>query len=117
MIVDDEEDLRDLIAEEFEAIGAQVRTASNGDEAFVELRKSPVDVLISDIRMPGGDGTELVKKVRANFSTPPIILFMTGFYISKQDEQVQDVDAIFTKPFDLREMLATVQRLVSKKKL
>lgn len=65
LVVDDEEDARMLVKAVLEACGSEVTIAGSVDEAMELLRKHPVDVLISDIGMPGSDGYDLIQRVRA----------------------------------------------------
>jgi CheY-like chemotaxis protein len=65
LVVDDEEDTRALLKIVLEDCGARVTTASSAREAIIALKKLRPDVLISDLGMPGEDGYELIKKVRA----------------------------------------------------
>jgi PAS domain S-box-containing protein len=65
LVVDDEADARDLLAEILGQAGADVVVVSSADEALETLRLSRPDVLVSDIGMPGDDGYVLIRKVRA----------------------------------------------------
>jgi PAS domain S-box-containing protein len=64
LVVDDEEDARELIATILTTAGANVRTASSVREALQQLDLSPPDVLLADIGMPGADGYVLIREVR-----------------------------------------------------
>ncbi len=104
LIVDDEADLREILSEDFAIQGATVFTAKNGRDAFdIAMRESP-HVILSDVRMPGGDGVELLKRVReASGDTPPHIFLLTGFS-DLQDEEAARLggQGIFSKPFSLK---------------
>ena len=65
LVVDDEADARDLLAEILGHAGATVAVVSSADEALETLRRWRPDVLVSDIGMPGDDGYVLIRKVRA----------------------------------------------------
>jgi len=65
LVVDDELDARTLVTEVLEGHGAHVTAASSATEALNEIARSPPDVLVSDIGMPGEDGYALIRKVRA----------------------------------------------------
>jgi len=64
LIVDDESDTRELLKQGLEFCGAIVTLAASATEALEELNKTKLDVLISDIGMPGEDGYDLIKQVR-----------------------------------------------------
>ena len=65
LVVDDEADARDLLAQIFSQAGADVTVVASADEALATLRRWRPDVLVSDIGMPGDDGYALIRKVRA----------------------------------------------------
>lgn len=109
LVVDDEADIRELFREELEESGAKVVEAENGNLAFEVFEKGGVDVIISDIRMPGGDGVDLVKKVKAKNSTIPIYL-ITGFADYTGNElKLLGVEAVVFKPFDISEVIQMVE--------
>ena len=64
LVVDDEDMIRDLCYHILSAEGYQVATVSNGAAALEELERTPVDLLITDIKMPGMDGLELFERVK-----------------------------------------------------
>jgi CheY-like chemotaxis protein len=65
LVVDDEPDARDLLAQILSQAGAEVTVVESADEALEALRRWRPDVLVSDIGMPGDDGYVLIRKVRA----------------------------------------------------
>jgi PAS domain S-box-containing protein len=65
LVVDNEEDARELVRQALEQCGAEVTTASSTAEALTALKHLKPDVLVSDIGMPGEDGFDLIRKVRA----------------------------------------------------
>lgn len=106
LIVDDESELREILAEEFAALGASVRTASGGDEAYTMYELSVPDVILSDVRMSGGNGVELLNRIRQKTpDAPPYFILVTGF-AETQDVQVLTSSSMemITKPFSLRSL-------------
>lgn len=65
LVVDDEPDARQLITRILETCHVDVVTATNVEEAIVEVQRRPPDVLISDLGMPNRDGYDLIRAVRA----------------------------------------------------
>jgi CheY-like chemotaxis protein len=65
LVVDDEDDTRELLTMTLERQGAEVLTAASAFEALPVLERERPDVLLSDLEMPGEDGYELIRKVRA----------------------------------------------------
>jgi len=78
LVVDDEETLRYLIREGVERSGYGCSVASDGIEALRILEEKDVDVVISDIMMPGMDGIELAKRIKEEHDADVILI--TGFY-------------------------------------
>jgi len=70
LVVDDEEDSRELIGEILEEAGAEVRTAGNAERALVELAAFDPHVLVCDVSMPGEDGYSLMRRIRARKPEP-----------------------------------------------
>jgi PAS domain S-box-containing protein len=64
LVVEDEPDSRELVARVLSRRGATVREAASADEAFAQLRRGPVDVIVCDIHMPGTDGHTFIRQVR-----------------------------------------------------
>ncbi len=113
LIAEDEADLREPLAMEFESLGFRVFEAANGTEAFNIICANHIDLVISDIRMPGGDGIELLKKIRARNTAMPVVMLITGFSdISIEQTYDLGAEAVLSKPFDLDEVEATVNRLL-----
>lgn len=113
LVVDDEPDLGELVAFEFELVGASVLSASNGKEALDMVKKNNIDVVVSDIRMPGGDGVELLETLRNMNPRSPSLLFMTGFAdITLEDAYDKGAVAMFGKPFNRKELIDAVSMSV-----
>jgi signal transduction histidine kinase/ActR/RegA family two-component response regulator len=66
LVVDDEEDARELIGHALEERGATIATAENSEDAFDILEHDDIDVLLADIAMPGDDGYSLIRRIRAS---------------------------------------------------
>jgi len=111
LIVDDEDDLRDAIAFDFKRKGYRVLTAASGREAFGMVEQNNVDVILSDVRMPKGDGIELLDKVKARNVFLPVVMFITGYAdISLEEAYAKGADAVFSKPFDRNALFEAVVR-------
>jgi signal transduction histidine kinase/CheY-like chemotaxis protein len=65
LVVDDEEDARELVSTLLSASGAEVETASSAAEAYERMMRTPPHVLVSDVGMPGEDGYALIRRMRA----------------------------------------------------
>ena len=111
LVVDDEQLIREIIVLDLEFSGFAATQASSGNEAVKLLSERAFDFVLSDIRMPNGDGISMLKALRArDLSTP--VLFMSGF----SDVPVWDVyalgaEALLGKPFDSDALMNALQRL------
>jgi DNA-binding NtrC family response regulator len=74
LVVEDEAYVRDSLVEILSSRGFQVAPAASVAEAMTALSKSPVDVVLSDLKMPGADGLELVKRLQATWPEIPVVL-------------------------------------------
>jgi len=111
LLVEDEVLTRLMLADELRNQGLQVLEASNADEALTVLQSSlPVHLLFTDIRMPGEmDGVALAKLAHARFPQIKSIIGSSG-----RPESIDDfADAFLAKPYDLRELIKQVRRLLS----
>jgi DNA-binding NtrC family response regulator len=78
LIVEDEAYVRDSLAEVLRSRGYDVETAAAPPAAVASLERAPVDVVLSDLKMPGGGGLELLKRLRATWPDLPVVI-LTGF--------------------------------------
>ena len=108
LVVDDEPDLRELLADGFEYAGHQSYLACNGREAYDLCSSEEFDAVISDVRMPGGSGIELLERLR-NTKTPPEVFLVTGYADITKDIAIKKGAAnLLTKPYDIIELCASV---------
>jgi DNA-binding response OmpR family regulator len=121
LLAEDDSDMRDLLTEILCQAGYRVTQAEDGLELFDELRRAHRQaaapaVIISDVRMPGLTGLEVLDAVRQAGSKVPVIL-ITAF---GNDEVCRDaarmgVDAVLIKPFDVEELRTTVTALIQRR--
>ncbi len=115
LVVDDEEIVQSLVRDALEDEGHSVRTASNGSEAVEILNTDDIQLLITDIRMPGMDGIELTRLAREQ--NPAIgVVFITGYATlnSAKDAIKQGALDYVMKPFELSEIRQAVHNAVTK---
>lgn len=117
LVVDDDPGLLLAVSETLRAEGYDVKTARRGAEALVIVAQSLPDLIISDIRMPGMDGYQLVRNLRSNARTRLVpIVFLTA------KDEIADritgfrtgVDAYLTKPFEPEELAAIVAAILQR---
>ncbi len=117
MIVDDERIVRESLLRWFERIGHLVDTASSGLEALEKLEKSPFDLLLVDMKMPGMDGLELVEKVKAEYpDTVVIIITAYGSIESAVTAMKIGASDYLLKPFKPDHLSLVMERIVQQKK-
>ncbi len=118
LVVDDEEQMRDLLAKVLERNGYQVTVMSNGTSALSYLEDEPVDLVLTDVRMPGIDGMEALRSIK-ELRPETVVIIMTGF--GSIDQAVQAVkDGAYdyiNKPFKIEEMLLTIQKALDDRRL
>lgn len=114
LVVDDETDLRDIVASELEFMGAKVFQAENISNAQKVLAQHHIDLIVSDIRMPGGTGIDLLDVVKAKNSNVPPVILITGFAdITTEDAFHKGAEALLNKPFKLDDLIKMVVRYTS----
>ena len=105
LVVDDDNCLRDLLEEAVREWGYAVSTARSGEEALESISKEKFNFVICDLKMPGMDGLELLRKIKAIDNKVHVIV-ITGF--ATLDTVVKTVEAgafdYITKPFRLEEL-------------
>src|SRR5512144_865582 len=118
LVVDDEDMIRDLCYHILSAEGYQVTTVSNAAAALEELGRSPVDLLITDIKMPGIDGLELFERIKArNLDLVTIFITGHGTVDTAIESLMRGVDGFVLKPFTQEELLSAATRAISGSRL
>jgi putative nucleotidyltransferase with HDIG domain len=118
LVVDDEAMIRDLCSHILSAEGYQVTTASNGMAALEELGRSAIDLMITDIKMPGIDGLELFEQVKAR-TQDVVTIFITGHGTldTAIESLMRGVDGFILKPFTEEELVGAVDRAINSSRL
>jgi CheY-like chemotaxis protein len=111
LVVDDEEAIRLLYKEELTEAGYLVQVAADGPRALRMVQQERPDLMTIDIKMPGMDGIELLRRVREIHRELPIII-CTAYGDFKQDFSTWASDAYLTKSADLAELKAKVRELL-----
>ncbi|MEJ2368926.1 MAG: sigma-54 dependent transcriptional regulator [Acidobacteriota bacterium] len=118
LVVDDEQSMRRMLEILLKQEGYRVKTARDAEEALRLLGASPFDLIVSDIRMPGLSGLDLLKKVREDGSGAEIIL-MTAYASAESAIEALKLGAFdyVTKPFQVDELVHVVSSALEKKTL
>jgi DNA-binding NtrC family response regulator len=111
LVIEDEKIVRVTLVEALKTEGYTVLAVQDGNDALVALEEGAFSLVITDIRLPGAGGMEILKKCIAESPTTPVIM-MTAYGNIKDAVEAMKIGAFdyITKPFDLEEMLLTVQR-------
>jgi len=114
LVVDDEEEIRQLIRDFLAKENFKVEQASNGKEALDKLswKDSMFDLVILDIMMPGMDGLEVLKIIRRTSNIPVIFLTSKNEEIDKVLGLEIGADDYITKPFSTRELMARIKAVL-----
>lgn len=118
LVVDDDQWIRNLLEESLKDIGYHVETAANAEDAFRTIRSIPIDLVLSDVRMPGMDGIEFSRELHRTHPGIPIVL-LTGFgHIDLARLALREGASDFiTKPFNLDTIAIIVERNLERKRL
>jgi len=104
LVVDDDDDVREVLAETLEHFGYPVLQAASGEEALPILAASHnICLMITDIRMPGMSGLELAEQVRRAYAQVKIIV-TSGYF---HPQQVHD--RFLRKPFQMKDLASAVK--------
>src|SRR6187431_619824 len=118
LLVDDERAFREVIALRLGESGYRVEQAGTGEEALERLNEFAFDVLITDLRLPGVDGRQVLDEAFARY--PEIIaIVITGFGTVREAVEVTRLGAegFITKPFQFEELLHELTAALEKRRL
>ena len=116
MIIEDDEAMRSLLEDFFEEEGFETDSASNGADALRILSKDPLDLIVTDIRMPGLTGLDILPRLRRLKPETPIIV-MTAF--GSEDVRRRSLERGATtyleKPIHLSQLRTLIHEMISAK--
>ncbi len=115
LVVDDEEDIRELVCMNLRRAGYAVTEAMDGLQAIAEVKLKKPDVMILDVMMPECDGLNVCRQVRANPETadiPIIMLTAKGQTQDRIEGLERGADDYLTKPFSPKELVLRVHSLL-----
>lgn len=118
LIVDDELSVRESLEKVLSRAGYTTKTAGSGNDAIKILHKKQTDIILSDLKMPDGDGLDLLREVRKAYPYIEVIL-LTGYgTIEKAVEAMKEGAYDFiTKPFKKAVILSTIERAIERQNL
>lgn len=118
LVIDDEKNIREGLAADFEMDGYDVKIAANGDEGLEFLSKGDIDLVITDLRMPGTSGEDVLKKVTCEMPGIPVIVLTGHGSIDAAVSAMQNGAYDFlTKPLNLEHLELVVKRALKGREL
>lgn len=115
LLVEDEPDLRSLIAAELEGLGYHVDQAADGQQALEMVRKAHPDVIVSDVVMPRKSGSDLLKELRkTDFGKKIPFIILTAHANMKDYFDIVHVDGFVEKPFKVQELADALTRVLGR---
>jgi excisionase family DNA binding protein len=113
LIVEDDEELSDLLRTFFQRQGGyEISSASDGISALIDVGRIKPDLMILDIMIPGVDGIEVCRRIKADSSNKTTIIAMSGQADAKANALKAGADAFMSKPVDFDKLLIEAHRLL-----
>lgn len=112
LIVEDEANIREVIAQYLELEGFMVLQAADGAEALRLAASQPPDLVVLDLMLPGIDGLEVCRRMRAQSAVPILMLTARGEESDKLTGFAVGADDYITKPFSPRELVVRVRAIM-----
>ncbi|GAB2682547.1 hypothetical protein GCM10027194_14360 [Thalassiella azotivora] len=118
LVADDDRDIRELVAFRLEAAGFEVEQAEDGAQALERLRRSPPDLAVLDVMMPGLSGMDVTRQLRADPVTAHVPVILLTARAQEADVEAgfaAGVDDYVVKPFSPRELVSRVQAVLARR--
>ncbi len=117
LVVDDDDDIRDILSYGIEASGCRCLAADSAEAALEILNSDPVEVVISDVRMTGMSGLDLCREIKGRFDADVIII--TGLVHNFAYEEIiaQGASDFIEKPIRLAEIVARLKRVLFERQI
>jgi DNA-binding response OmpR family regulator len=113
MVVDDDVTVREVVVTYLRAAGYDVGEAADGESALAELREQRADLIVLDLMLPGIDGLEVCRRIRAKDDDVPVIMLTA---LGSESDRVigleRGADDYVTKPFSPRELVLRVDSVL-----
>ena len=112
-IVDDDRSIRWVLEKSFDKAGFQSESFDSGDAMLAKLKTTQPDAIISDIRMPGSDGLEVLEELQESYPELPVIIMTAHSDLSSAVKSYKrGAFEYLPKPFDVNEAVAVAERAV-----
>ncbi len=115
LVIEDDNDVRTMICEILTREGHEILQAGNGNEGIKQLKKSRVNIVITDLLMPEKEGIETIREISKEFPEIKILAISGGGICIPEDyldlARTMGADATLPKPFGKKELLNALERL------
>ena len=113
LVVDDDENLRWVLKTQLEEMGYSVSTVIDGEQALAAIESDPPALILTDLKMPGLSGLELLDQIRPDYPELPVVI-ITAFATIQNAVQAMRAGAYdyLTKPIDYDELALVVSRVL-----
>jgi len=108
LIVDDDEDIVRIISMLLSSRGYVCSRAHTGAQGLIEFQFGDVDLIITDMNMPAGDGIALISRIRSNSNVPIVIITAFGKEYAAYTKTLEDI-TLLRKPFDAQSLLDVIE--------
>ncbi|RJO63460.1 MAG: response regulator [Myxococcales bacterium] len=114
LLVDDEEELISAVAERLEIRGFHAVGVLSGEEALSRIRQEPFDVVVLDVKMPGEDGVEVMKRIKQIRGNLPVLL-LTGHMSEETSARGLQAGAIdyIIKPINIEDLIEKIREAIA----
>src|SRR5215471_2452447 len=116
LVVEDQPDNRQIIRDVLAPTDYEITEAENGVEALAAIAKQRPDLILMDIQLPGLDGYEATRRIKADVALQAIpIIVVTSYALAGDDDKARAAgcDAYISKPYSPRQLLAKVREYLS----
>lgn len=118
VVIDDQEPIRRIVRRALEQDGHQVLDAEDGELGLQLLERHPVDVVVSDIFMPGMDGIQMLRQIRKQFPAVKVIVMSggdsSGMLDLRRDAELLGAVKSLSKPFTTHEIVTIVNSVLER---
>lgn len=116
LVIDDDEAVREVMQMMLEELGHVVEVASEGEEGLRKHEKTPADIVITDLHMPGKNGFETLKELRESAEDVKVIA-MSGadtYMVERnlESSRINGADGTLQKPFEFPDLIAAIERVL-----
>src|SRR5690242_17713872 len=114
LVIEDEQDVLDLLGAHLGRLGYRVTGAASGERGLELARADPPDVVVLDVLLPGIDGREVVRQLRAEPETRDCAIVLCSV-LDRRDLDEIDADAVLTKPFGRAAVARVVEEIAQRR--